>query len=110
MQSFTKLSETEINPQNTNNVVKAGFVNGYNVANTADNTGRQLFKFTDTGPVFGVGVAYDQISNIGTDFSQQQIGVIIDSNLTTNSPHSAYMFVHAKSTLNYSPSGIAIQN
>jgi hypothetical protein len=59
-------------------------------------------------PVFGVGIAYDTISNQGIDFSSEPFSMIIKSGLTTDNPTSAFVFAHSKESLLMSGDGIQV--
>ena len=59
------------------------------------------------GPVMGLGVKYG-IGDAGEDFSQQQFGVSIESELTTDNPIGVYLFFKSKSTLLYNNMGIQL--
>ena len=67
-------------------------------------------KYTDIadgGALFGVGVRYSQF-NGGQDFKDQQWGVSLESNLTTDSPQSVFIFIKSKASLVYSPNGVQL--
>lgn len=59
------------------------------------------------GAVMGLGVKYG-IGDAGEDFSQQQFGVSIESDLNTDNPIGVYLFFKAKSTLLYNNMGIQL--
>jgi hypothetical protein len=59
------------------------------------------------GAVMGLGVKYG-IGDAGDDFSQQQFGVSIESELITDNPIGVYLFFKAKSTLLYSQQGVQL--
>jgi len=110
--TFTRVSSTSINGLNTSNLDKTNSL--YNISIpavlgniNAANLGK-VNNMIDGGEVFGIGVAYDQISDIGSDFSSQQFGCTIDSQLVSNNPHGAYLFIHSKATLTYGQAGISI--
>ena len=67
-------------------------------------------KYIDGGAGFGVGVAFDTISNQGISFQNTNFGINMDLNLITDNPQSVYMFVHSKQTLVFNPQGIQIIN
>jgi hypothetical protein len=94
--TFTDVQRTCLSLQNTNNANKVG--------------GLTLPEFSvfKGGPIYGVGVAFDAISDLGADFSQQQFGLVIESKLETDSPHGAYVFCHARNVLTYGPGGVNI--
>ena len=55
-----------------------------------------------------VGVSFDNISNVGVDFTQAQLGVQMELELTTDNPQTIFLFVHHKNTLVFSPNGLQI--
>ena len=57
---------------------------------------------------FGVGIAYDNISGDGVDFSQLNWGLQMDLGLTSNRPHACYVFVHSKNTLVFNQTGLQV--
>ena len=61
----------------------------------------------DGGAVMGLGVKYG-LGGAGEDFSTEQFGISIDSDLTTDNPIGVYLFFKAKATLLYSPTGIQL--
>ena len=61
-----------------------------------------------TGSVTGIGMAYDQVSGQGVDFSSQNFGVQVDCNLITDSPVGVFLFIHSKQTLVFNGSGLQI--
>jgi hypothetical protein len=65
-------------------------------------------KTVEGGNCFGIGMAYDNISGDGVDFSQLNWGCQIDCGLTTNRPHAMYVFVHSKNTLVFNSTGLQI--
>lgn len=58
--------------------------------------------------LYGVGVAYDTISNQGVDFSADQFAMVLQSMLNSNNPTAAFIFAHAKNTCLISPQGIQV--
>lgn len=60
------------------------------------------------GKVFGIGVALDQISDGGVDYSSTPFGINMDLDLGTNNPVAFYMFAHAKMTMLLSSQGLQI--
>ena len=94
--TFTKLDRTCICTENTNNL-------NLDTSN--------VFMDVNGGAVFGIGCPYDQISDVGVDFSQQQIGFVVESNLNSiGQPYGAYMFCHAKSALQFGSGGIQVHH
>mgnify|MGYP003628975938 FL=1 len=65
-------------------------------------------EWMDGGVVGGVGMAYDQVSGQGVDFSSQNFGIRMDCDLITNVPTGLYLFVHSKQTLVFNGSGLQI--
>ena len=64
--------------------------------------------FADGGCAFGIGVAFDSISDAGVDFSRVNFGINMALDLTSDSPQAFYMFVHAKQTLVFGPQGLQV--
>tara|TARA_R110000824_G_scaffold59907_3_gene160498 strand:+ start:503 stop:1615 length:1113 start_codon:yes stop_codon:yes gene_type:complete len=65
--------------------------------------------YSITGREFaGVGMAYDQVSGQGVDFSKGNWGLQMECNLTTNNPTGLYLFVHSKQTLVFNGSGLQV--
>ena len=56
----------------------------------------------------GVGIAYDQVSGQGVDFSNQNWGIQMNTDLTTNNPLGVYLFVHSKQMMVFNGSGVQI--
>ena len=88
---------TTISPQNTNRGYLMGTLNEETSYNNV----------AMGGAVMGLGVKYG-IGDAGEDFSQQQFGVSIESELDTDNPIGVYLFFKAKSTLLYSGQGIQL--
>ena len=98
IQSFSKNMRNTISPENSIIALSAlAPKDSYN-------------KFIDGGANFGVGVALDTISNQGIDFSSTPFGLSMDTDLVDDNPCSVYMFVKAKTTLVFNPSGIQVIN
>jgi hypothetical protein len=103
VKSFQNLNRSGITTRNTwiqDNQLATGAVNVSNLQ--ADKTA------AEGGNVFGIGMAYDNISGDGVDFSQLNWGVQMDCGLTTNRPHAMYVFVHSKNTLVFNSTGLQI--
>ena len=66
-------------------------------------------RVPDGGALFGVGVRYSQHDS-GVDFSQQQWGLSIDSDIAGDSPVACFIFLKAKNTLLWSPQGIQVMS
>ena len=64
--------------------------------------------FADAGLMFGVGVAFDNISGEGVDFRSEAFGVQMETGLTRDLPHSAFLFVRSKNTLVMNANGLQV--
>ena len=64
--------------------------------------------FADGGCAFGVGCAFDSISDQGVDFKNVNFGINMSLDLTTDSPQAFFVFVHAKQTLVFGPQGMQV--
>ena len=62
------------------------------------------------GAIYGLGVAMDQISGQGVNFSNVNFGVQVENNLTTDSPNAFYLFVRNRSTLVFTDNGVQVMN
>ena len=62
----------------------------------------------DGGSAWGLGIAYDTISDQGISFETVPFGVQLQLRLTTDSPQIIFLFAHSKQTLVSTPSGIQI--
>ncbi len=62
------------------------------------------------GAMYGLGVAFDQISGQGVNFSNVNFGVQVENNLTTDSPNAFYLFVRNRSTLVFTENGVQVMN
>lgn len=79
--------------------------------NSLVDSGTQVAHVVDVGRRnFSIGIALDNVSNVGIDFKGQSYSTRIQSNLDGKSPSSVYTYVLAKNTLNYSPNGITVSN
>ncbi len=57
------------------------------------------------GPLYGLGVRMSQF-NSGEDFSQEQFGVSLESDLTSDNPQGVYLYFKSKAKLVWSASGV----
>jgi len=57
------------------------------------------------GPLYGLGVRMSQF-NSGEDFSQEQFGVALETDLTSDSPQGVYLYFKSKAKLVWSSSGV----
>ncbi len=62
------------------------------------------------GAIYGFGVAMDQISGQGVNFSNVNFGVQVENNLTTDSPNAFYLFARNRSTLVFTNNGVQVMN
>lgn len=88
---------TTISPANTNRDYLMGTLN--------EET--SYISMPDGGAVMGLGVKYG-IGDAGEDFSQEQFGVSIESDLNTDNPIGVFLFFKAKATLIYSQNGVQL--
>ena len=93
--AFAKLGRTSVDPVNMR----------YLELGPAFTNGKTIDK---GGASFGLGVAYDSISDQGIDFSSQPFGVQLQLGLVSNHPNAIFLFVHSKQTVLSSPSGIQV--
>ena len=82
--------------------------NTYSVGNQATNTAYDHLEDIDGGQGFGIGMAYDVISDQGVDFSTQAWGLQLTANLNTNKPHGVYLFAHSKNVIAYNQTGLQV--
>jgi hypothetical protein len=89
-----------VSPANTNR--------DYNMtaSATADSS---YVNIAEGGGVYGLAVKYG-IGGAGDDFSQEQFGVSIESDLKQDNPIGVYIFVKAKAQLLYSQSGVQLRS
>tara|TARA_R110002126_G_scaffold224431_3_gene369318 strand:+ start:206 stop:1531 length:1326 start_codon:yes stop_codon:yes gene_type:complete len=93
-------------PQNRRNTLKPE----NNIRSSAGGTPAIYQNYIDGGSGFGIGVAFDSISNQGLDFTNTNLGINIDLGLVTDNPQSVFMFIHSKRSLVFNPSGIQVLN
>jgi len=91
-------SRSSISPVNANR--------DYNM--TIDTTAGSYAVVPEGGALTGLGVKYG-LGSVGEDFSLEQFGVSIESELDRNNPIGVYIFVKAKAQLIYSQTGIQLQ-
>ena len=98
-----------VSPDYTNDRLSISPVNcnrNYNMveSSTAETS---YLSVAEGGSVYGLGVKYG-IGGAGEDFSQEQFGVSIESDLKSDNPIGVYIFIKAKSVLAYSPNGVQL--
>tara|TARA_R110000824_G_scaffold5965_4_gene27412 strand:+ start:9527 stop:10831 length:1305 start_codon:yes stop_codon:yes gene_type:complete len=64
--------------------------------------------FADGGCGFGIGIALDSVSDQGVDYSQVNFGINMNLDLTSDTPQAFFVFVKAKNTLVFGPSGMQV--
>ncbi len=94
IEKFNDIGRTQLNPQNVRFLKSARFDK----------------DFAFGGCAFGIGVAFDNISDQGVDFSNVNFGINMSLDLTTDFPQSFFVFAHAKNTLVYGPQGIQVMS
>jgi hypothetical protein len=92
IQKFADITRTQVNNVNTR---------------LSDDTTYDKF-WADGGSAFGVGVAFDNISDQGVDFSRVNFGINMALNLTSDYPQSFFLFCHAKNTLVFGAGGLQV--
>ena len=73
-----------------------------NKANTSYTT------IPNTGMVWGLGINYDALGGEGTDFRDENWGMNIQSGLTTDNPHSVFIFVNSEIVVGFNENGIQV--
>lgn len=84
--NFAKINRTSVEPSVYRNI---DYGTNYADAKTIING----------GSAWGIGVAYDSISNQGLDFSQVPFGVQLQLRLTSDNPNAIFLFVHSRQTV-----------
>ncbi len=64
--------------------------------------------YANAGSMFGVGVAFDHISGTGVDFRSENFGLQMETGLTADVPHSAFLFVRSQQTLVMNANGLQV--
>ncbi len=111
-------SNTTIDSQLARNYINSvmGFAKVGRTSVTPDNF--KYFQMTDNyvqaketkggGPAYGLGIAYDTISDQGISFENVPFGVQFQLKLSSDSPQSVFLFVHSKQTVLSTPAGIQV--
>lgn len=68
----------------------------------------QAKETKDGGSAYGLGIAYDTISDQGISFENVPFGVQFQLKLSSDSPQSVFLFVHSKQTVLSTPAGIQV--
>ncbi len=98
-----------INPEFTQSRVSISPVNfnrNYNLL-ASSTAATSYVNIAEGGAVMGVGIKYG-IGGAGEDFSNEQWGVSLDSELKSNNPMGVYIFVKSRVQVAYSPNGIQV--
>ena len=82
--------------------------NTFEIGNEVLPTAFDNLKNIDGGQGFGVGVAYDVVSDQGADFSTQAWGLQMSCGLTSNNPTAVYLYAHNKNTIAYNQTGLQV--
>jgi len=61
----------------------------------------------DGGALYGLGVRLSQF-NAGEDYSQEQFGLSLETDLTSDNPNGVYLYFKSKSKLVWGPSGVQL--
>lgn len=61
----------------------------------------------DGGALFGIGMKYSQY-NTGQDFSREQWGCSLETNLTSDNPISVFIYVKSRATLLWNQNGVQV--
>ena len=64
-------------------------------------------RVADGGALFGLGCKYSQY-NSGQDFSAEQWGISLDTNLSSDNPISVFLYFKAATKLVWSPAGVQV--
>tara|TARA_R100001460_G_scaffold10953_1_gene25670 strand:+ start:515 stop:1810 length:1296 start_codon:yes stop_codon:yes gene_type:complete len=79
---------------------------------TGGDLNKELTQYTtipNTGQIFGLGINYDALGGEGTDFRDENWGMNIQSDLTTDNPHSVFIFVNSEQSVFFNQNGIQVQ-
>jgi len=91
--NFNKIMKTQVGPETYNRIGE-------------DNND----QFAEAGQMFGIGVQFDNISGEGVDFKSENFGLQMDTGLTEDNPHSAFLYVRSKQTLVMNANGLQVLN
>ena len=106
---IVRLLVEAINPEFTQSRVSISPVNfnrNYNLL-ASSTAATSYVNIAEGGAVMGVGIKYG-IGGAGEDFSNEQWGVSLDSELKSNNPMGVYIFVKSRVQVAYSPNGIQV--
>lgn len=69
----------------------------------------QYTTIPNGGMIHGLGINYDSLGGEGTDFRDENWGMNIQSDLTTDNPHSVFIFVNSEQSVFFNQNGIQVQ-
>ena len=58
--------------------------------------------------MFGIGVGLDNISGQGLDYRNENLSIQLETGLTADNPHSAFLFVRSRQTLVFNQNGVQV--
>jgi len=90
---FMSNKRSQINPNTNVRVIDA--TNNYD-------------QYVQAGQFFGIGVAYDQLSGDGENFSKENFGIAMETGLTNDNPHGVFLYVRSKQTLVMNQNGLQV--
>lgn len=97
-----------IHPQGGGDKLSISPVNSNRLYDMATNLASTSYsKIPEGGSVIGLGVKYG-LSGQGEDFSTEQFGISIESELDMNNPIGVYIFIKSKAQLVYNSNGIQL--
>ena len=99
VQPFNTNMSMSVGPVNTSRDMSSDPTEGDNMASQ---------RVPDGGQVWGLGITYDSLGGAGADFTSQNWGLTIDSNLTTDHPQSVFIFVNSEINVAFNQNGIQI--
>tara|TARA_R110000744_G_scaffold14708_3_gene41769 strand:- start:425 stop:1813 length:1389 start_codon:yes stop_codon:yes gene_type:complete len=102
VQSFSTIGRSAVSRDNTYYMIPEGQLS------QTDSIGGYDKGVINGGGVHGVGIAYDSISDQGQNFSTDNWGVNMTTGLTKDTPHSVFLFIHAKQTLTFNQGGVQV--
>ena len=79
----------------------------YNMVADANANAGSYKNVKDGGVLYGLGVRLSQF-NAGEDYSREQFGISLETDLTTDNPNGVYLYFKSKSKLVYGPSGVQL--
>ena len=75
---------------------------------TGANSESSYLNIAEGGAVYGLAVKYG-VGESGEDFSQEQWGLSVESELKSDNPIGCYIFIKSRSQLLYSPQGVQLR-